>query len=128
MFEHRHAPLLPRRKFFGRLAATFCFGLAFIALSLAAGVCGYHHFEQRTWVEAFGDASMILSGMGPLVAPRTEAGTVFAGCYALYSGLALISTIGVMFAPVMHRFFHKFHLEEDPAEKAPRRKATRSRR
>lgn len=127
MFEHRHAPLLPRRNFFGRLAATFCFGLGFIALSLGAGMLGYHHFEQRTWVEAFGDASMILSGMGPLVAPKTEAGTVFAGCYALYSGLALISTIGVMSAPVLHRFFHKFHLEEESSEQAERPKAKRPR-
>jgi hypothetical protein len=59
---------------------------------------------------------MILSGMGPLAPMQTAAGKIFAGCYALYSGLALITTVGVVFAPVFHRFLHKFHLEETAGE------------
>jgi hypothetical protein len=124
MFEHRHAHLISRRKFLGRLARTIAAGLAFILLSLVVGMCGYHHFESRTWVQAFGDAAMILSGMGPLEPPATEAGMIFAGCYALYSGLALISSVGVMAAPVMHRFLHKFHLETEQEDRVQKRDRT----
>lgn len=126
MFEHRHARLLSRRQFLNRLARTIAAGLAFIGISLGAGMLGYHLLEGRTWVEAFADAAMILSGMGPLEAPKTQAGMIFAGCYALYSGLALITSVGVMAAPVLHRFLHKFHLEEEDAHRSPKRAGTSS--
>ncbi len=72
---------------------------------------GYHHFENLSWVDAFANAAMILSGMGPLTALQTNFGKLFAGFYALFSGLAFIIIIGIIFAPVVHRFLHKFHLE-----------------
>jgi hypothetical protein len=55
---------------------------------------------------------MILSGMGPVSSLQTDAGKIFAGCYALFSGLAFLSSIGIVFAPAFHRFLHKFHVDE----------------
>ena len=88
-----------------------------ILVSLLGGMVGYHCLENLPWIDAFANASMILSGMGPVGSIQTNAGKFFAGCYALYSGLALITTIGVVFAPVFHRFLHKFHLETEAEAK-----------
>ncbi len=74
---------------------------------------GYHVFEKLPWMDAFVNAAMILSGMGPVATLQTDAGKIFAGCYALFSGLALVAILGIIFAPVVHRFLHKFHLEDE---------------
>lgn len=117
MFEHRKAPLLPRQAFFARLARTAALGLVMIAVSLGIGMAGYHAFENLSWIDAFANAAMILSGMGPLTPLQTSSGKLFAGCYALFSGLALVIIIGLIFAPVVHRFLHKFHLESDSSRR-----------
>src|ERR1044071_3710113 len=111
MFEHRSKPLLSRRKFLVRLARSFWFGALIVGCSLGIGMIGYHVFEKLSWLDAFANAAMILSGMGPLAELKTSAGKLFAGCYALFSGVAFLTSIGVVFAPVFHRFLHKFHLE-----------------
>jgi hypothetical protein len=111
--ESRTQPLLSRREFAARLAKNFGVATAFIGLSLLAGMAGYHWLEDLTWVDAYVNASMILSGMGPLDAPKTGAGKLFAGTYALYSGLAVILAAGLLLTPVAHRMLHKFHLGED---------------
>jgi hypothetical protein len=113
MFEHRKAPLLPRQAFFARLARSVGLGLVMIAVSLGIGMMGYHTFENMPWVDAFANAAMILSGMGPLTTLQTSSGKLFSGFYALFSGLVFIVIIGLVFAPVVHRFLHKFHLESD---------------
>ncbi|MGA2869983.1 MAG: hypothetical protein ABSF34_12600, partial [Verrucomicrobiota bacterium] len=84
-----------------------------IVVSLGIGMTGYHWLEKLPWIDAFLNAAMILSGMGPVASLQTSAGKLFAGCYALYSGIALISILGIIFAPVIHRFLHKFHLEDE---------------
>ena len=111
MFEHKHQPLLPRKQFHKRLAHHFCIASGAIVGALGLGVCGYHHFTELSWLDALLNASMILSGMGPVNELHTTAGKLFASFYALFSGVAFISTVGVLFAPVVHRFLHKFHLE-----------------
>jgi len=88
-------------------------GTVVIAGSLGLGMTGYHVFEKLPWIDAFLNAAMILSGMGPVATLQTDAGKIFAGCYALYSGLALIAILGIIFAPIVHRFLHKFHLEDE---------------
>ena len=75
-------------------------------------MAGYRYFEPMSWVDAFVNAAMILSGMGPVSSLQTDGGKIFAGCYALFSGLAFITSHRDFFAPVFHRFLHKFHLEE----------------
>ena len=112
MFEHHTKPLLPRKIFYRRVVRNSLFGILFIAVSLGIGMTGYHHFEKMSWLDAFVNAAMILSGMGPVGTLQTDGGKLFAGCYALYSGLALVAAVGIIFAPVMHRFLHKFHLED----------------
>lgn len=107
------AGLLPRQEFLHRLAWSMTVGVALIALSLCIGIMGYHWLGGLSWIDAFLDASMILSGMGPISPLHTNAAKIFAGCYALYCGIALISTAGIMIAPLIHRYLHKFHLEDD---------------
>ena len=117
MYEHRLKPLLPRRQFYGRVVRHLCAGAGLVAGALGMGMIGYHVFEGMGWIDAFSNAAMILSGMGPLGELHTPAGKIFAGCYALFSGLAFVVVAGVALAPVIHRFFHKFHLEEQDAGK-----------
>ncbi len=113
MFEHHKTPLLSRRAFFARFARSSGIGFLVIAVSLGVGIIGYHYFENLPWIDAFANAAMILSGMGPLTTLQTGSGKLFAGCYALFSGLAFIVIVGIVFAPVVHRFLHKFHLESE---------------
>ena len=122
MFEHRRQPLIPRRLFYVRMARGATLGLAIILVSLGIGMAGYHFLEHMAWLDAFVNAAMILSAMGPLGPLQTSAGKFFAGSYALFSGLAFITSIGVVFAPVFHRFLHRFHLEEKEQEQSKRRK------
>ncbi|HST27479.1 MAG TPA: hypothetical protein VLK26_03835 [Rudaea sp.] len=111
MFEHRSDPLLPRRAFVGRMARSAVAGVILIAISLLIGMLGYHFLESLSWLDAFVNASMLLGGMGPVDPVRTTGGKLFAGLYALYCGFTVLAIAGIIFAPVVHRFLHKFHLE-----------------
>ena len=113
MFEHHTKPLLPRREYYRRIVRNIGLGAMVVAVSLGIGMVGYHGFEKLPWIDAFLNAAMILSGMGPVATLQTDAGKLFAGGYALFSGIALISIVGIIFAPVVHRFLHKFHLEDE---------------
>lgn len=110
--ETRFKPLAPTRVFAQRVLASGAIGFGIVAVSLGVGMAGYHGYEGLAWIDAFLNAAMILSGMGPLMSPQTTAGKLFAGFYALYSGLAVLVVAGVIFAPVVHRFLHRFHLED----------------
>ncbi len=101
----------PRPKFIIHLATNLIIGLIAIAIALSIGMCGYHVFEHLPWVDSFVNAAMILSGMGPLGPLATTAGKIFAGCYALFSGLIFIAVVALAFAPIIHKFFVKAHLE-----------------
>ena len=117
MFEHRRTPLLPRQAFYTRVAKSILLALVIVAIGLGIGMIGYHLFEKMTWIDAFANAAMILSGMGPLEPLHTDGGKMFAGCYALFSGLAFITISGIVLMPVVHRFLHKFHLEIEEEKK-----------
>jgi len=117
MFEHRTKPLLPRKVYYQRLARHAALGVMVIAVSLGLGMIGYHVFEKLPWVDAFVNAAMILSGMGPVATLQTDAGKIFAGCYALFSGLTLVAILGIIFAPVIHRALHQFHLEDEARDR-----------
>lgn len=113
--EDRGEPLAPRRRYLRRLARSILFGLAVVAVALAIGVVGYHLTGRLGWLDSLYNASMILSGMGPVddraVIPAAE--KWFASFYALFSGVAFLVIVGVMFAPMFHRFLHRFHLIEE---------------
>ena len=117
MYEHHTKPVLPRKVYYRRIVRHAALGVAVIVVSLGIGMMGYHFFEQLPWVDAFVNASMILSGMGPVATLQTNGGKIFAGCYALFSGLTLIAILGIIFAPVVHRALHKFHLEDEGRER-----------
>ena len=111
MYEHHKEALLPRREFIRRLGWSAAAGLGLILFSLSIGVLGYHVLGGLPWIDAFLDAAMILSGMGPISPLHSDAAKLFAGCYAIYCGIALIATTGIIFTPVIHRGLHRFHLE-----------------
>jgi hypothetical protein len=113
MFEHHTKPLLPRKEYHRRILRHAGLGAVVIIVALGLGMTGYHFFEKLPWVDAFVNAAMILSGMGPMATLQTTGGKIFAGGYALFSGLALIAILGIIFAPVVHRSLHKFHLEDE---------------
>ena len=91
-------------------------GLALTCLALFMGMCGYHYTENLSWMDSFLNASMILSGMGPAVTLTTQSGKLFAGIYALFSGLAFIAIIVIVLSPIIHKFFRKIHLESKADE------------
>ena len=113
--RHRHLP--PIRLFASHIARNFLIGCFIIVFSLGLGTSGYSYFEEMSWEDAFLNASMILSGMGPVSPLVTEGGKLFAGCYALYSGIVFLLVIAIIIAPVFHRFLHHFFhkiLTKDP--------------
>lgn len=112
MAERRYKPLQPPEVFRRHLATSGSVGILLIIISLAVGMAGYAYFEKIGFYDAFLNASMILSGMGPILNPASTGGKVFAGFYALYSGFAVLAIAAIMFAPVVRRFLHRFHLEE----------------
>ena len=113
MFEHRSMPLLPRRKFYWRLAAHGGIGLGIISISLIVGVVGYHSTAGLPWIDSLLNASMIMGGMGPVDTLQTSGAKIFASAYALYSGLVLLISVGFLFTPIFHRILHRFHLEKE---------------
>ena len=87
--------------------------LALMLVSLMLGMAGYQYFEQFPWRDAFLNAAMLMGGMGPVDAPRTDGGKLFAGLYALYAGLILLVAAVLVVTPVVHRVMHRFHWEKD---------------
>jgi hypothetical protein len=117
MFERRNDDLLSRYAFLMRMGRSFGITLLVVAFSLAFGSAGYHYFENIGWVDSMLNAAMILTGMGPVDQMQTTGGKLFATFYALYSGIAFLTIMAIMLAPVMHRWLHHFHLEyEDEDE------------
>lgn len=112
-WERRGHALLPMPAFLRRMALSLGVGLCFTGVSLLVGMWGYGHFEGMDAVDSFLNAAMILSGMGPAATMHSEGGKVFAGFYALYSGLAVIAVAGVLLAPPLHRLLHHFHAADD---------------
>lgn len=112
-FEHRKQPLITRRQFLVRLTRHVAFGLVLLMISLGIGVLGYHFLERLSWVDALLNASMILGGMGPVNAITSTSGKIFASLYALFSGIVFLVVAGLMIAPVVHRLFHRMHLDDD---------------
>lgn len=112
-FERFHEPLAPIREFYGRLAWSGLTALAIILVSLAMGIAGYHWFAGLRWADALLNASMILGGMGPVDTLHDDASKYFASAYALWCGVAFLTSVGMLLSPVLHRLLHHFHLDPD---------------
>lgn len=118
-YEHRDEPLLSSGPFAARLARHVAFASVLVVASLAIGTVGYHHFGGLPWVDAFLNASMILTGMGPVDPMHTTGAKLFAAGYALFSGLAFLGAAGTVMAPILHRVLHHFHAGDDDADQPP---------
>ena len=113
MYESRTESPLHHRKFLGRLLGHLGVAAGLLTLSLAGGMAGYMALEDLSALDAFLNAAMLLGGMGPVNTPKTDAGKLFAGCYALYAGLVFIVTAALIFAPIVHRVLHQFHWDDE---------------
>jgi hypothetical protein len=113
VYEGKPQPPIPRRQFVERLLRHFAAAVVLFGISLVAGIAGYMHFEHLPWRDAFLNAAMLMGGMGPVDAPHTDGGKLFAGLYALYAGLVFLVSASLILAPVVHRLMHKFHWEQD---------------
>jgi hypothetical protein len=108
-YESRTQPPLPRGRFLRRLLMHAAVVLALLLLSLAVGMAGYAYFENLPLLDGFLNSAMLLGGMGPVNAPVTPGGKLFAGLYALYAGLVFIVSAALILTPVVHRTLHVFH-------------------
>ena len=112
-FEHRTKPLASGRAFLSRLAGGIAIALVLVGTALGIGMVGYRVTEHMDWLDAFLNAAMLLGGMGPVDALRTDAGKLFAGFYALFCGLLIVVASGVILAPILHRVLHALHADAD---------------
>ena len=113
MFESKGEKLIPFPRFLGRVAISVLITLGLVIIALSIGTCGYHFIAGLGWIDAELNATMILTGMGPVDSMKTNASKIFASCYALFSGVVFFTCIGIVLTPVFHRFIHKFHLDNE---------------
>ncbi len=111
-YEARHDAMIPRHHFVGRLTKSALTALLIVAASLGIGVLGYRQLGGMPWMDALLNASMILSGMGPVSELTNDGAKLFASCYALFSGIVIVFSTTVVLAPVVHRFLHQFHVDD----------------
>jgi hypothetical protein len=112
MYESKAQPPAPRARFAKRVLFHAAVALGLLVVSLGLGILGYSYFEHLSFLDAFLNSAMLLGGMGPVNAPVTPGGKLFAGVYALYAGLVFIVTAALIFTPIVHRVLHKFHWEQ----------------
>jgi hypothetical protein len=110
MFENKYQPLAPHKVFYSRLMKMWMIATVAVIVCLLIGIAGYHYIAHLVWIDALHNASMILSGMGPVANIDNIAGKLFSSFYALFSGVAFITNIGIFLSPVIHRFLHKIHI------------------
>lgn len=128
MLERRNAPLLSRRKFIMRMTRSVGMAFALVTVGLGVGVLGYHLTMNLPWVDSLLNASMILTGMGPVDPMKTISAKLFASFYALFSGVAFLTMAAIILTPLIHRFLHRFHLEPDEDGEGSGEKAASPRR
>jgi hypothetical protein len=112
VFESKHEPLAHKRVFISRLARMGFIAFGATLICLLIGIVGYHYIAHLLWIDSIHNASMILSGMGPVANIDNVSGKLFSSFYALFSGVAFITNVGIFLSPAIHRFLHKIHLEK----------------
>ncbi|MFN2577561.1 MAG: hypothetical protein ABR607_07705 [Pyrinomonadaceae bacterium] len=111
-FERRSDQVAPRSIFFKRVGVSLLIAFGMIGFALLIGITGYHELAGLSWIDSLLEASMILGGMGPINPLTKDVAKIFASLYALFSGLMFIGIMGVVLSPIVHRFLHKFHVDE----------------
>jgi hypothetical protein len=112
MYENKNEPIATRAVFLSRIFRSILIAMVILFICLLIGVLGYHYCANIIWIDALHNASMILSGMGPVVEIKNTAGKLFSSAYALFSGVAFITNIGIILAPAAHRLFHRLHIDD----------------
>jgi len=113
MYEHRKQKLAPMSTFYQRVLKNIMLAFLILGICLLIGIFGYHYTANANWLDSLHNASMILSGMGPVIEINTVSGKIFSSFYALFSGIVFITNIGIILAPALHRMYHRLHLEEE---------------
>jgi hypothetical protein len=113
MYERKSEKLVPLHMFVKRMAFSILLLLLVLSVALGVGVLGYHKWADLSWIDSLLNASMILTGMGPVAPMNTTAAKLFASAYALFSGVIFLSSVGLVLSPVFHRILHKFHLDDE---------------
>jgi uncharacterized membrane protein len=111
MFEHYRQPLLPQPKFFARVLRSIIFAAILLTSTILIGASVYHYVEKFPWIDAVLNAVLIMTGLGIIGILNNPAVKMFTILYALFSTIVFFAVIGILFAPLIHRFFHRFHLE-----------------
>ena len=109
--------LAPRDRFLSRIAWVAGLATLLVVITLAVGVVGYHFIAGLSWLVAFHEAALLLSGMGPVEMSLNDAGRIFESIYALFCGVVLLGSTGILFAPVIHRLLHRYHIEDAAGDK-----------
>jgi len=112
MFESKSDRLLPWPRFLRRMALSALLAYSIVSVALLAGVVGYHSIARLGWIDSILNASMILTGMGPVDPMTTTAAKLFASAYALFSGVVFLSAMGIILSPIFHRILHAFHMDD----------------
>ena len=119
-FEHKGEPLAASEKYRQRILIYFLIAGGLLLFSLLIGTFGYWYFGQQnvktdkpSWIDAFLCASMILTGMGPIGSIESDGGKIFSALYAIYSGVTFLSMMAIFFAPIIHRFLHVLHVDDN---------------
>ncbi len=115
--------LAPLRKFWTRMMLSLLLAFGVVSFTLVIGVIGYHQFAGLSWIDSILNASMILTGMGPVDPMPTTAAKLFASGYALFSGVVFLSAVGLVLSPIFHRILHKFRLDDADETEAEKPKA-----
>jgi hypothetical protein len=113
MYEKIGEQLLPWPKFARRMTMSFLLTLSIVFVALLAGVLGYRLIAGLSWIDSILNASMILTGMGPVDTMKDTASKLFASAYALFSGVVFLSAVSIVLAPIFHRVVHAFHADDD---------------
>jgi len=112
-FEKNGERLATWPRFARRMAVSLAITLTIVAVALSAGMLGYHAIAKLSWVDSVLNASMILTGMGPVDPMKDTASKLFASAYALFSGVVFLSAVGIVLSPIFHRIIHAFHIDDD---------------
>ncbi len=114
--ENRTKQLPHKKHYYNKVLRSSLIASTFIIVSLLIGVIGYHVFFELPWVDSLYNASLILTGMGPVDRAPSDSAKIFASFYSIYSGVAFLTSVAVLFSPVFHRFLHRFRLDVEDKE------------
>ena len=113
MFEHYHQPVLTQQAFFIRMLRCVVISLFMLVITLLIGVVAFHGLERFSWIDAFLNSVMIMTGLGVISASTTSAGKLFTAFYAILSTLTFFAIVGILVAPLLHRLLHRLHVKAD---------------